>query len=95
MKPLEIPPAALADDQAVEIARIWGAGGKQHVTLASGIWKDPGNWGIMLVDLATHIANAYEQNSLCTKRQCLDRIKDVFDSEWQEPTDDPTGEIVN
>jgi hypothetical protein len=59
-KALEIPSTVEGDPNALEIARIWAAHGQQHVALRSGLWEDAGNWGIMLVDLARHVANAYE-----------------------------------
>lgn len=54
MKPTELPvPGAVhADPKAIELLRVWAAGGKQHVTLATRVWEDPAAWGIMLVDLA-------------------------------------------
>ena len=45
----------------MEVARIWAAHGRQHVHIRTGLWEDPGAWGIMLVDLARHAANIYEQ----------------------------------
>src|SRR5262249_25485952 len=42
---LAIPAAALVDDQARELARIWAAGGQQHIALATGLWDDPASWG--------------------------------------------------
>jgi hypothetical protein len=63
MKPeygLPIPEPALADPGARELLRVWAARGAQHVSIATGLWKDPGAWGIALVDLAPHIARAYE-----------------------------------
>ena len=58
---LQIPPQAAADPRARELVRVWAAGGKQHITLATGLWKDPATWGVMLVDRAKLIADAYEQ----------------------------------
>jgi hypothetical protein len=59
---LPIPPAALTDDRARELVRVWASGGSQHVSLATGLWSDPAACGIMLVDLARHLARAYEQS---------------------------------
>ena len=93
-KQLLIPDAAANDPRAVELLRVWAAQGKQHVSLATGLWDDPVNWGVMLVDLAKHIANAYEQIDGMDRAATLQRIKEGFDAEWKTPTDDPTGMIV-
>lgn len=91
---LQIPDAAANDTRAVELLRVWAAGGKQHVSLATGLWSDPAYWGIMLVDLAKHIANAYEQMNGLDRAATLRRLKDGFDAEWNKPTDEPKGKIV-
>jgi hypothetical protein len=92
---LQIPPAAEADPNSRELLRVWAASGKQHVTLATGLWDDPAAWGIMLVDLAKHIANAYELTGDRTAAAALSRIKSGFVVEWQNSTDEPFGELVD
>lgn len=86
---LPVPSAAANDERALELARVWAAGGKQHVALATQIWDDPASWGIMLVDLARHVANAYGASaSGMTREAVLERIKVGFDAEWSHPTDE-------
>jgi hypothetical protein len=91
---LPIPAPACEDLAANEILRVWVAGGKQHVSIATNLWKDPANWGIMLVDLAKHIANAYEQGNGMDHIKVLERLKAGFDAEWNTATDKPTGGII-
>ena len=90
---LIIPPLATADPKAVEILRVWASGGKQHVAIATGLWNDPAKWGIMLVDLARHIANIFEQSEGKDFQVALDRLKAGFDAEWSHQTDMPSGTI--
>lgn len=92
---LEIPPAVEGDPKATEIARIWAAHGQQHVHLRSGLWADAGNWGIMLVDLARHVANAYEQDGRGDYFEVLARIREIFDAEWDSPTDIARGKLTD
>lgn len=91
---LDIPPAAAADPRSVELARVWAAEGVQHVTLLTSHWSDPAAWGICLVDLARHLARAYEQCEGKDQTQTLARIKEGFDAEWDSPTDDPKGTML-
>jgi hypothetical protein len=91
MNELSIPPAAASARQSAEIARVWIADGRQHVTLNAQVWKDPAAWGLFLVDLAKHVANAYEQLEGRDRRETLARIKQGFDDEWGHATDQPTG----
>lgn len=90
---LSIPPAAEAAEQAFEIARVWAANGAQHVSLAGELWEDPGAWGLMLVDLARHVASVYEQTSDRDIDEVLVRIREAFDAEWDIPTDEPMGSV--
>ncbi len=94
MKELAIPPAAARDRAAVEVVRLWIAGGKQHVTLLIGAWNEPALWGIVLADLARHVANAFEQQSGADPERTVLRIRELFDAELDAPTDIPTGVVI-
>src|SRR4051812_42586839 len=84
---LEPPPVALADANAVEVLRVWAApGSPQQLTLRT-TWKDAGAWGLMLVDVARHAAKAYAAEGEDPK-VILARIRELFDAEWDSPTDD-------
>ena len=89
-----IPPAAATDRQAFEILRVWVGQGRQHVSLSPNTWDDPAACGLMLVDLARHVANAYEQNGRMKSAAALDRIKRGLDAEWNSPTDAPRGSLL-
>lgn len=91
---LEIPPGIEGDPNAIEVARIWAAHGQQYVHLRFGLWEDAGTWGIMLVDLARHIANAYEEDGRGDYFAVLGRIRQLFDVEWDSPTDIAKGGIT-
>lgn len=91
---LEIPSLAASDPEGLELARIWAADGKQVVSLRADAWDDPVAWGLMPVDLARHVALAYEQCGNRTRQDVLARIKEGFDAEWENPTDEPIGEIL-
>ena len=91
---LPIPNVALTSHNAIELLRVWAASGAQHVSIATEIWEDPGNWGIVLVDLAKHIANAYEKSNKLNKENTLERIKEIFEAEWSNPTSEPSGDLL-
>lgn len=80
------PPQAANADDAMEIVRVSVANGGQHFALRPDIWNDPAAWGLMLVDLARHVASAYEPDA---REAILARIKAGFDMEWSHPTDSP------
>jgi Domain of unknown function (DUF5076) len=84
---LDIPQQALSDIRAVELARIWAAGGNQVVAFRAETWSEPANWGIMLVDFVKHIADAYAQLGKGSRNEILSMIRLAFDAEWRTPTD--------
>jgi len=93
-KQLPIPEAARRDPKSFELLRVWVADKKQHVSLKAGVWDDPAAWGIMLADLAGHVANSYEQDAGLDKQKALQRIKAGLDAELASPTDEPSGQIL-
>ena len=91
---LPIPRAIASDPKAFELARLWiVAGGGQHVSLTTNIVGDSKAWGILLANLARHVANAYHQTRKVDPAQTLNGIKAAFDAEWANPTNNPTGEV--
>jgi Domain of unknown function (DUF5076) len=89
------PPAAEADPSAVEVVRVWVARGGQHVSINPFVWKDPQAWGIVLADLARHLANAYQQELGLDTKETMTKITDLFVAELTNPTDTARGRIQN
>jgi hypothetical protein len=94
-KELPIPSAAATDAKSAEIVRMWVAKGAQHVSLAAGLWADPKAWGIVLVDLARHVARAYAQTRGMDPGIVMKQIREGLDAEWAQSTDDGRGSIVS
>jgi len=84
---LPIPAPVDSAGKAMEMARIWLADSEQCVVLTPHLWKDPASWGLMLVDLARHVASAYEAQGH-DRDEVLNKIRAAFDAEWSHPTDD-------
>jgi Domain of unknown function (DUF5076) len=91
---LIIPASAQSDSKAFEVLRVWVANGGQHVSIRADVWDDVGNWGILLADLAGHVANAYQQQKGLDRARALERIKDLFNAELSFPTDTPAGKVL-
>ncbi len=85
---INIPGVVMDAEKAIEVVRIWIADKRQIVALPGPIWEDPAVWGLMLVDLAKHVANTYEQLGK-DRAQVLEHIHQAFQAEWDHPTDDP------
>ena len=76
------PEAVTADESAIEIVRVWGANREQHVTIDVFTLDDPVAWGLLLADLASHMALAYAQASDVDAEEALKLIKERMDAEW-------------
>ncbi len=95
-KSLSIPPVAQRDKASFEVLRVWIAEQGQHVSIRSGAWEDPFAWGIVLADLARHIALAHEmQDKSVDKDAFLERLLEGFSAEIDNPTDEPEGEVTH
>jgi hypothetical protein len=94
-KYLDIPPAASRDTASFEVLRVWIAEQGQHVSLRSGAWEDPFAWGIVLADLARHIALAHQLSHPDTDLDAfVERLLEGFHAEIENPTDEPEGEVT-
>ena len=95
-KVLSIPSVAQRDKASFEVLRVWIAEQGQHVSIRSGAWDDPFAWGIVLADLARHIALAHEmQDEKIEKEAFLERLLEGFSAEIDSPTDEPEGEVTH
>jgi hypothetical protein len=94
-KYLDIPPAASRDQASFEVLRVWIAEHGQHVSLRSDAWEDPFAWGIVLADLARHVALAHQmQHPEDDSDAFAERLLEGFHAEIENPTDEPEGEIT-
>jgi len=79
---------ALNNPESVEVLRVWAVpGSPQQLTLRT-TWQDAGAWGLLLVDVARHASQAYA-NEGQDPEVVIARIRELFDSEWSESTDEP------
>jgi hypothetical protein len=97
-RPLMLPPAAEADMNAIEMARIWIAQGKLNCVLNVGHWLNTSGiderhaWGIVLADIARHASFALEDSMGGDPRENLKMILESFRAEIGHKTSDHMGE---
>ncbi len=91
---LRVPDPARTDAKSFELLRVWIAHQDQHISMRVGVWEEPEAWGMMLADLARHIAAAFEQSERRDPMEMLGRIKAGFDAEMDNPTDEVRGELA-
>ena len=101
MDPRVIPPAALRDTNSVEMARIWIAEQGLHCSLKIGMYAEQDGltetraWGIILADIAGHVADALSADGLAGKAELLEAIIDSFNDEVSAPSSGRTGEAAS
>lgn len=73
---------------AKEIARIWlvQGGDSLHMAIDSQVFDEVDAWGIVMADVGKHIANFCSTPDL-PPEEILEKIKQMFDDEWEKPTD--------
>jgi hypothetical protein len=97
MPELPVPPNVASDAKAVELIRAWGSGGGLVCSLNPGAWPQdqaPIAWGILLSDVARHVADALQQSYGLEKSEVLARMRSVFDTELDRPTAETKGKFV-
>lgn len=101
---LLIPPEALG---GTEHFRVWFKDNHMHIAtqiIAGGEVPEPGFWGMILHDIAIHVARTYklaekkgtigirqDSGAIPTEAQILERIEKVFLKEIANPTDVSSG----
>ena len=96
MDALVIPPAALRDTDSLELARVWIAEQGLHCSLKVGLYADDGvsretaAWGVILADLAGHVADALGAEGMGSRADLLDALVESFNDEVTTPSSSRT-----
>jgi len=93
-----IPEAALRDEDAVEMLRVWIAERGLHCSMKVGMYRETNvpeekAWGTVLADVARHVANALESGYSVNAAESLPKIRDSFIKELENPTSDAKGDF--
>jgi hypothetical protein len=94
---LPIPTNVSSDEEASELIRAWAAHGGLVCSLNPEAWpKDqaPVAWGIVLSDVARHVAYTLHQAHGLNRDSVLSRLRDVFDKELDQPSGESKGNFV-
>lgn len=95
-----IPEAALRDENAVEMLRVWIAERGLHCSLKVGMYRETMNvpeeraWGTILADVAKHVASALQSGYSTDSVESLQKIRDSFIKELGAPTSEAKGDFV-
>ena len=95
-----IPPAALRDENAVEMLRVWIAERQLHCSLKIGMYRETNieedeAWGTILADAARHIAAALSVEGPDTETVLVHNIRARFNAELDAPTSTVRGGFVD
>ncbi|PZQ14943.1 MAG: DUF5076 domain-containing protein [Ancylobacter novellus] len=91
-KELAIPFAAHEAEEANEVLRAWIIDHGLHVSLQRG-FEDPAVWGVLLSDIARHVAKIFETEGVCSDEEAREAIKATLDAEWDAPRESTTQAI--
>ena len=89
LEELQIPPSVIPDHNARELMRAWAAHGGLVCSLNPDAWPQdqaPIAWGILLSDIARHVADALHQAHGLDTNSVLTQLRTVFDSELTRPS---------
>ena len=95
-----IPEAAMRDEDAVEMLRVWIAEKKLHCSMKVGMYRETMNiqeeraWGTILADVAKHLASALESGYATNAAESLQKIRDSFVKELDASSSEAKGGFV-
>jgi hypothetical protein len=92
--PLTVPPF-VQETGGTEVLRAFVDGQNGLSISLQSAFEDPRIWGLLLVDVARHVARAYARQEEFSEDEALDRIRAMFDAEWDRPTDRGRTDAVN
>ena len=90
---LPAPPEALRHG-GEEVLRAFVVEGELHLNLRHS-FEHPSTWGVLLVDIARHVARMYSQQGTVLQKQALDEISNSFQAEWSIPDDHDRTDVIN
>jgi hypothetical protein len=90
---LVIPPTAL-EKGGVEVLRAAIVDGGLHVSIRRA-FDDPEAWGMLIADVARHVARIYATETKMSEDQVLERVRNIFEAEMDAPTDPGTTSAVS
>ena len=90
---LVIPPTAL-EQGGVEVLRAAIVDGGLHVSLRRA-FDDPEAWGMLIADVARHVARIYATEDKFREEETLERIRLLFNAEMDQPTDPGTTSAIS
>jgi hypothetical protein len=82
---LKAPPTAL-EQGGTEVLRAAVVEGSLHVALRRA-FEDPEAWGMVMADITRHVARIYATEAGIPEAQTVERIRNLFDAEMDNPTD--------
>ena len=88
---LHVPPAAL-DQGGVEVMRAVIVDGALHVSLRRA-FDDPEAFGMIIADITRHVGRIYADKF--PEEQTVERIRSIYNSEMDAPTDPGTTSAVS
>jgi hypothetical protein len=88
------PPPEAQEHGGQEILRGFIVDGDLHVSLQHAFDR-PAVWGVLLVDIARHVARMYSKSGDMHEAQALDEIYRNFQAEWTQPTDEGHTDTMN
>jgi hypothetical protein len=90
---LVIPPEAL-ERGGVEVLRAAIVDGSLHVSIRRA-FDDPEAWGMLIADIARHVACIYAKESAMSEDNVLNRVRAIFEAEMDAPSDPGTTSAIS
>lgn len=97
MNALNPPPAARRSQESIEMVRAWIVDSELMCSLNVGVFgeNETITWGILLSDIARHIANALEESEGIPHERTLEAIVQSFNFEVRKTDSEANGTFIH
>lgn len=93
VRELQVPPDA-QELGGAEVLRAFVVNQGLSVSMQRA-FETPSIWGLLLVDVARHVARIFAKETDMTEDEALQEIRKWFDAEWDRPTDLGNTDAIN
>jgi hypothetical protein len=91
---LPLPPF-VEESGGTEVLRAFVDSGSGLSVMFQRAFETPDTWGVLLADVARHVARGYAEGDQQMEQAALEQIRRLFNAEWDRPTDRGTTKPVS
>jgi hypothetical protein len=91
---LPAPHGAEQSPDGLELLSVWYIDNRPYVSVKAGAWKDPAAYGMLIADVARHVAHAHGSMEGQDTKEVLQRMLEGFSIQIDDPSHEAEGKVI-